>query len=51
MEATDKINNRYGMNTVRLGVQDFDSGVHKLPLNFQPFKSPTTNFEDIIEVK
>lgn len=51
MEATDKINNRYGMNTIRLGAQAFDSEMEKPPLNFQPFKSQTTNFEDIIEVK
>lgn len=51
MDATDKINNRYGMNTIRLGAQGFESGAMSLPLNFQPFKSPTTNFEDIIEVK
>lgn len=51
MEATDKINNRYGMNTVRLGSQTFDSEMKTPPLNFQPFKSQTTNFDDIIEVK
>lgn len=51
MEATDKINNKYGMNTIHLGVQESDKEVTQLPLNFQPFKSPTTNFEDIIEVK
>ncbi len=51
MKATDKINNRYGINTIHLGTQCIESGTMSLPLNFQPFKSPGTNFEDIIEVK
>lgn len=50
MEAIDQINTKYGMNAVRLASQNFTKPQVDLT-NFQPMKNPTTNIDDIIEVK
>lgn len=50
MATLDKLNTRYGMNMLRLGVQDCEES--KLNLKgFRPLKNETTNIDDIIEVK
>lgn len=49
MEATDAINNRYGMDKVRLASQGYTEP--KLDLKgFQPLKNETTNIDDIIDI-
>lgn len=50
MGVMDSINSMYGMNSVRLASQGFDSFTPDLT-NFQPPKNETTDINDIIEVR
>ena len=53
MEATDKINMRYGMDKVKLAAQVYEKEKHT-PANqvrFEPFRNQTTDIDDVIVVK
>lgn len=50
MGVMDKINVKYGMNSLRLASQGFDTTKPNLT-NFQPYKNETTDINDIIVVK
>lgn len=49
METMDNINRRYGMDTLRLASQGYETATMNLK-NFQPLRNETTNIDDIIEV-
>lgn len=49
MTAMDKLNKKFGMNSVRLASQGYEEEKPDLT-NFQPLKNETTNINDIIEV-
>lgn len=48
--ALDSLNTRYGMNTVRLAVQDFEEE-HPPIKGLRPLKNETTSLDDALEVK
>ncbi|MDO5447293.1 MAG: DUF4113 domain-containing protein [Prevotellaceae bacterium] len=50
MGVMDKINVKYGIDSLRLASQGFDKSRPNLN-NFQPYKNETTDIEDIIQVK
>lgn len=50
MAAMDKLNTRYGMNTLHLGVQDCGELMPDLK-GFRPLRNETTNIDDAIEVR
>lgn len=50
MAAMDKLNTRYGMNTLYLGVQDSGESAPDLK-GFRPLRNETTNLDDVIEVR
>lgn len=50
METMDALNRKYGMDSVRLASQGFETTTPNLT-NFQPLRNETTNINDIIEVK
>lgn len=50
MSTLDELTTKYGMDSVKLGIQGFDKPNMNLT-NFQPLKNQTTNIDDIIEVK
>ena len=50
MTVLDELTTKYGMDSVKLGIQGFDNPNMDLT-NFQPLKNQTTNIDDIIEVK
>lgn len=50
MAAMDKLNTRYGMDSVRMASQGFENTKPDLT-DLQPMKNETTNFDDIIEVR
>lgn len=50
MTALDELTTKYGMDSIKLGIQGFDKPNMDLT-NFQPLKNQTTNLDDIIEVK
>ena len=49
MEAMDGLNTKFGMNSIRLASQGFETAQPNLN-NFQPLRNETTNIGDIIEV-
>ena len=49
METLDRLTSRYGMDSVRLAVQDNGKDMPDLT-NFQPMRNQTTDIDDIIEV-
>jgi DNA polymerase V len=55
MKATDGINTRYGMNTVQpasllLSPEEQNMTENGKGLKYEPFRSQTTNIDDVIEV-
>ncbi|MCQ2204878.1 MAG: Y-family DNA polymerase [Bacteroidales bacterium] len=50
MAVIDELTTKYGMDTIKLGVQTLQHPQPNLT-NFQPLKNQTTNINDIIEVK
>lgn len=50
MGVFDSVNNKFGMDTLRLASQGFEKPKLNL-MNFQPMKNETTNINDIITVR